>query len=247
MSRRYGTEYHRFPSTHWSLIGRASDEATQWDALNHLLQRYLPALRSHLIYRRSIKPQDADDLVQGFITQRILDSNLVQLADAGRGKFRTFLATALDNYTANEIRSRCAKKRAADHAQHLAEEVADDALRSDSRADDVFDVEWAKSLLAESMDRMKAECRATDRTDLWELFELRMMRPIFENDTPPSYDEIVERFQFRSPSQASNALVTAKRMFARHLRATVSEYIREDSEIEGEIEDLRRILARQTT
>ena len=246
MSRRYGTEYHRFPSTHWSLIGRAGSEATQLEALNHLLQRYLPALRSHLIYRRNIKPQDADDLVQGFITQRILDSNLVQLADAGRGKFRTFLATALDNYTANEIRARCAKKRAADHAQHLAEEVADNALRSDAVAGDVFDVEWAKSLLGESMERMQAECRATGREDLWELFQLRMMQPIFESSTPPSYDEIVQRFNFRSPSQASNALVTAKRMFARHLRATVSEYIKDDEEIDGEIEELQRILARQT-
>jgi len=43
---------------------------------------------------------------------------------------------------------------------------------------------------------------------------------------------------------SSNLLITAKRMFARRLRAVVGEYMGEDGEVEQEIADLRAILGR---
>jgi hypothetical protein len=54
----------------------------------------------------------------------------------------------------------------------------------------------------------------------------------------------VEKFGFRSPTEASNALVTAKRMFVRALRAVVAEYARDENGIDREIEELRAILSR---
>ena len=77
----------RFPTTHWSLVGRAGQDATEnkRQAVGELLNRYLPALRAQsayhrqsrwitfdLVYGKRLAPEDADDLLQEFIATKIL-------------------------------------------------------------------------------------------------------------------------------------------------------------------------------
>ena len=58
------------------------------------------------------------------------------------------------------------------------------------------------------------------------------------------YEELVAKFGLRSPSEASNLLITAKRMFARVLREVVRETVADEAEVETEIMELKRILSR---
>jgi len=244
MADPFATNYQRFPTTHWSLVGQAgADALSNSEALNQLLTRYLPALRTHLVAKRRIDRHEADDILQGFMTSRILENDLVELADAGRGRFRSLLATALDNYAANEFRDRSVKKRAPDQAGNLAEGDVDLAAKSRDDPSQSLDIAWAKQLLSECLARMRVEGTASERGELWGLFELRMLKPIFEGGDPPAYEEIVQRFGYRSPAQASNALITAKRMFARYMRIVVPEYVRDGAEVDGEIAQLQEILA----
>ena len=90
---------------------------------------------------------------------------------------------------------------------------------------------------------MQQECKASGRQDLWAVFEGRILQPIRDGAEPLSYEEIIQRFQFQSPAQASNALITGKRMFARLLRLVVSQYASDEKEIENEIRDLQRIVS----
>src|SRR4051794_36682601 len=95
----------RFPTTRWSLVARAGEsgdaaEAARREALGVILGRYLPALRAHLLARR-VPAGWVDDLLQGFIADKVIEYNLLGYADRGRGKFRTFLLTALDRFAAN--------------------------------------------------------------------------------------------------------------------------------------------------
>ena len=103
---------------------------------------------------------------------------------------------------------------------------------------------WARSVISEALRQMQAECESSGRTDLWGVFQCRVVGPILEGAPPVDYRELVERFGFQSPTQASNALTTAKRMYARALRSAVGEYARDEHEIESEIEELKGILAR---
>ncbi|MCZ7591643.1 MAG: hypothetical protein M5U15_05600 [Kiritimatiellae bacterium] len=57
-----------------------------------------------------------------------------------------------------------------------------------------------------------------------------------------TYAEIVQRLQFATPMQASNALTTVKRMFERTFRAVVQEYTGDDRDVDREIAELRKIL-----
>jgi len=244
MAKRPTDQYAVFPTTDWSLVGHAGGESDnrRREALNRLLARYRPALVAHLVFAKQIPPHDADDLVQGFVENKILYRNLVGAADRGRGRFRRLLVTALENYVANELRRDSAKKRAADHARPVDPLVQDRWSAADVPPDQAFDFEWARQLLNDVARRMQERCTNSQRESLWGVFEARILGPIIDGKEPPGYDQLVRQFRFRSPSEASNALITAKRMYARLLREAIAEYIPE-ADIDAEIQDLERILS----
>jgi len=229
-----------FPETQWSLVFRAGggDEVRR-EAMGELLGRYLPALKAHLVLRKRVDPDRANDLVQGFAADKVVERDLLGHVTGGKGKFRTFLLTAFDRYVISEFRRRTAKKRSPGRLMSL-----DDVDQEGPAPSDPFDVAWARELLREVLDRMRAECRATERPDIWDVFECRVLTPTLEDTKPVPYEQVVRRFGFRSPSHASHVLETAKRMFARLLRSAVEEYVGEAGDVEAEIGELREILSR---
>lgn len=234
-----------FPTTRWSLVGRAAlpGAANGPLALGELCQIYLPALRAHLVGAMRVEENRADDLLQGFLTDKVLEQNMIALADPKRGKFRTFLLTALERFIVDVHRYDSARKRAPrsrmldvdDHADHVAEHV-DPA--------DAFDRTWAGTVLSEVMRRMRAECEATNRPHLWGIFEARMLLPITDGTPPPPHEELARAWNLEGPAQSANALGSAKRLFTRTFRAVVAEYAADDSEVDSEIRELWEIFAR---
>jgi hypothetical protein len=122
-------------------------------------------------------------------------------------------------------------------------EQADELPASASPAE-AFDAAWARSVIAEALQRMQRECAQSGRRVVWDLFHCRVVAPALEGTKPPAYEDLIARFQLSSPSQASNVLVTAKRMYVRVLRAVVAQYTRNEADIDAEINDLRNVLAR---
>jgi len=225
-----------FQPTQWTMVAKAGDPAHPLhdEALSRLLNLYRPALCSHLIHRRRLQPAQADDLLQEFIVRKILQYNLPARADRARGKFRTFLLTALDNF----VRTRNAGE---DPCGSISENL--DPSDNSPAPDESFDVPWARQVLQEAMRRMRSECQHVGRLDIWDVFESRIVAPTLEGAPPVDYQTLVNRHNLQSPMQASNILMTGKRMFERTLRSVISGYAGEE-EIEAEIVELRQILAR---
>lgn len=224
-----------FKTTRWTLVAEAADPQNPLheEALAHLLTLYRPALWSHLVNRCRIDPHRADDLLQDFILKKILQYNLIQHADRSRGKFRTLLLTSLDNF----VRSAGAKS-------DCVGQFPENFQPPDQRPglDQEFDIPWARQVLHESLRRMQAECRHGNRMEIWDIFESRILAPILEGAAALSYDQLVSRHHLESPAQASNLLITSKRMFERNLRTVVGEYASED-QIDTEIAELRETLS----
>jgi hypothetical protein len=105
-------------------------------------------------------------------------------------------------------------------------------------------VAWARQVIDQTLRRMREQCDADGRPDLWGLFDVRVVGPTLRNEPAPAYEDLVASFGFASPTKASNALVTAKRMFERTLRGLVMEYAGGDASVEGELRDLRKVLSR---
>jgi len=234
-----------FPVTHWTMIGRAgeSDPAGSRAALDELLRVYLPALRTYLTSVRRMEEAEADDLLQSFVAAKFLESNLAAGAEQGRGKFRTLLLTSLERFMISQWRRTAARKRGGGRSEIDLEQIQIPAGGQPGPGD-LFEIAWARELLGEVTRRMQAECERTGHADFWGVFESRILGPIIDGTEPADYTDLVQRFGLKSPAQASNVLVTAKRMFQRILRLTVAEYAHSEPETEEEIRDLQRILSR---
>ncbi len=242
MDGSYGNA--RFPSTHWSLVAQAGqrDAQSKREAIGRLVERYFPALRAHLIYTKRLRPDRADDLLQEFTASKILEKDLLAQADRQLGKFRTFLLTALDRFALNQMRNEGARKRAPAAGARLEGGGWAENLPCQQGPADTFDIAWARGVIDQAVTQMHTECEKSGRMDVWGVFECRILGPTLEGTEPLDYRQLVERFGFRSPSEASNVLVTAKRMYARTLRSVVGQYARDDEEIGSEIAELREIL-----
>lgn len=232
-----------FPTTIWSLVRRADDEQSvvRGPALDDLLRRYAPAMTAHLVRRKRVPPDRADDLVQGFIADKVLEKRLVGTADPDRGRFRTLLLTALDRYAVSTYRAASAQKRGGGNVASL-EALGAPAAGPDGPAD-AFDVDWARGVLDQALTRMRSHCTQSGRDDLWGVFCDRLLTPTLERTAPPPYETLVERYAIATPAQAANLLITGKRMFARTLKEVIAEYAGDDDDaVGGEMDDLLRVL-----
>jgi RNA polymerase sigma-70 factor (ECF subfamily) len=231
--------YHPFPNTHWSLVRRAGEEdaGTRREALGVLLARYAPALRSYLRVVKKVPTTQVEDLVQGFIAERMLEGEVIARADPARGRFRALLLTSLNNYAASQWRAERVRR-----GETLGEQ-AEEMPSTTSAPAAAVEAAWARALVRDVLAAMRRECMATERADVWAVFEGRILAEIFGAGDVVPYEALATELELKTPGQAANLLVTGKRMYARLLRQAVGEYEREPAAVETEIADLRRVLA----
>jgi len=225
--------------TDWSLLADAADSRTavRRRALGRVIDRYTPAMRAHLVRSKGLAPELADEVLQSFVAERILERGLVAHADASRGRFRAFLLTCLTNHLTDWRRSE-ARRRWDPLASDADEPPADDARGSG----DAFHVEWTRLTIDEALARTERELREAGSTPLWHLFVDRVVDRWLHGRQPPPYRELVAKYGFASPGQAQNRLTTAKRTFRRHLRGVLAEYAADG--IDEELASLGHILER---
>ncbi len=92
-------------------LARPRVSVEQSVALGDLLARYLPALRAFLISELRLDAHRAEDLLQGFVAERVVEQNLLARADQRRGRFRTFLLACLRNHVGMQRRHEAAAAR----------------------------------------------------------------------------------------------------------------------------------------
>ena len=105
---RSGTQ---FATTHWSTVLAAGDSASAGSsaALERLCRSYWYPLYA-FVRRKGHPPEDAQDLTQAFFA-RFIEKRFLKGVDRERGRFRTFLLTALSHFLANEwYRVKAAKR-----------------------------------------------------------------------------------------------------------------------------------------
>jgi DNA-directed RNA polymerase specialized sigma24 family protein len=188
---------------------------------------------------------DAEDLVQGFIADRILENYLLARADDRQGRFRSLLIRSLENYVLDHFR-----RKRIDRTLKRTAAGQDETSNPDWRIAcgqpcvDPFDVAWARQVLAKSISNMRDQCRLEGHSDRWKVFELRVIDPLWRGRPEPSCEELVQRVGLDSPRQAANVLVTAKRHFRRVLEETVAEYVCEGEAVTDELQQLASIVSR---
>lgn len=238
-----------WPLTIWSEVRQAGQEVGKdADRLNALILRYHPPLRIHLAASFPKLGPHHDELIQNFSQDRILRDGWLLKADQERGKFRNFLKTSLTNYVICWIREakRHGRLESLDDEENPNRPNLEAQVVTPS-AEDRFNLEWLRAILTETLRRTEDDCRKPGkqqpkRSHIWEIFSLRILNPILQETQPPSYDELVHMFGLKSPTEGTNMLLSAKRIFERHLKAVVGEYEQQDRATQFEIAELKESL-----
>jgi hypothetical protein len=230
-----------FPQTDWAELRRAAEAETI--PLDRLIRLYWQPLKIYFLATFPNLKDQAELWLQDFAEDKILQEGWLRKADKSRGRFRDFLKTSLRNFVLNRLnRAECKNPPVSlDDLQH--------ELPEPTVAAEAFDLAWAQAVLSETLRRMEADCRHPGadqprRGQIWEMFRLRLLEPVFNHAPPPPYDQLIERFGLKSPTDASNTLLSAKRIFKGHLSDVIKEYAGKDAATAVEIRELEQFLGR---
>jgi hypothetical protein len=230
-----------FPRTDWAELGQAteSDEAR----LDRLIRAYWAPLRIFLVATFPSLKDQADLLLQDFAEDKILKKGWLQRADHTRGRFRDFLKTSLRHFVLDRL-NRAEFK----HPPLSLDELTHEPPAADGPSEE-FDLTWVRTVLARVLREMEEDCKnpAADqprRGHIWEMFRLRLLEPVFNDAPSPPYDELIARFGLRSPTDASNLLLSAKRIFKSHLNRVIQDYAGQDAATAAEIQALEEFISR---
>lgn len=230
-----------FATTLWSVVLAAGDpRSSQFTrALEALCRSYWYPLYAY-VRRRGHNPQDAQDLTQGFFAA-LLAGNYLARADRERGRFRTFLLTAFDNFLHNEHDRTTALKRGGGREivsweEHIAEGRYAREPAGGLSPEQVYEKRWAATLLERVLARLRAEFEETERRELFDQLKPHLWG---EDDATP-YAQLATRFNMT----VSAVKVTVHRLRRRYrevLREEIAQTVADPAEIDGEIQYLIRV------
>jgi len=176
-----------FHTTHWSRIAAATgnEGETSQAALADLCQAYWYPLYAFL-RRRGRTAEDARDLTQGFFAA-LLEKGYLADADPDRGRFRSFLLTAISRFASKEHDKAAAQKRGGGRAI-LSIDFADGERRYRNEPADnwtperIFERRWALTLLDRTLAQLRQEHEASGKLAQFELLKIFLTG---ESGVPP--------------------------------------------------------------
>jgi RNA polymerase sigma factor (sigma-70 family) len=227
-----------FTATHWSVVRRASacDDDQAHLALSQLCERYWKPLYS-FVSRQGHSHEDACDLVQSFFA-RLLEKNYLKAADSEKGRFRTFMLTAIKRFMANDWRDSQRLKRGGGvqivpidncpvAASPLAELVAPRAPESD------FDREWALTLLARVSARLQQEFDGAAKSDAFAVLRVYLTADAAD----AAYAETGAKIGLTAPAMRV-AVHRLRQRYRELIRSEIADTLSDASMVDAELEHL---------
>jgi DNA-directed RNA polymerase specialized sigma24 family protein len=239
----YDTAFH---TTHWTEIFDAGSEEQpcQQAALAELLKQYWKPVYSYLRCK-GYERETAKDLTQGFFHEIVLGRSLIQQADRSKGRFRTFLLTALDRYVTDIHRTEKRKKRMPEAGIISLDDVDWLAIPDrDGTPTQVFDHAWASAVLDQALAAVEANYRSKNKAAHWDVFRARIVDPIMENAECPALPDLCEKYGISDTAKASKMIIRVKRRFRTLLRRHVRQLVNSDAEVDDEIRYLMQVFSK---
>jgi RNA polymerase sigma factor (sigma-70 family) len=234
----------RFVTTRWTLVAAAaadSSDPQRQEALGDLCQAYWPPLYAFL-RRRGHSPEDAQDLTQGFFA-RVLERRDFRAADPARGRFRSFLLSALQHYAINEHERASTVKRGG-RVQRLSldfEEVERTYVleaRHDDSPDRVFNRKWAAISLDRALGRLRDECHTLGKGALADA----LLPYLTDTGQLPAYRTVAEQLGL-TEGATKVAVHRLRQRFGAILRLEIAETVLAPADVDDEVRELIRALS----
>ena len=231
----------RFDTTRWSVVMLAREgSASARAALEDLCRTYRPPVLAYV--RHNVRDrQAAEDLVQTFFA-KFLEHAWYADADPARGRFRTFLLTALKRFLIDAEQEAMTIKRGGrmrfrslDHDGLDGD--ADTRTQDADSPESAFERSWALAVIGVAMRRLRSEAVGAGKQELFDqLGEFLAERPD-ETD----YARVADALKIRR-----NTLAVTVHRLRHRLRALIRDELARttatDDELESELHDLRAAL-----
>jgi RNA polymerase sigma factor (sigma-70 family) len=170
----------RFSTTRWSVVLSCADAESGNElsrkALSQLCKTYWRPIFAFTC-RRGYSIPDAQDLTQDFFLM-VLEGSLLQRADPARGRFRSLLLKALQNFLIDKAAKKHARKRGG-HMQFvswdewMAEAPSQLSISGHEAenwsAEKIYDVRWAATVVEHALRRLGEECENRGRRRVFDV------------------------------------------------------------------------------
>ena len=231
-----------FVTTHWSVVLAAGhgDTTRADDALAHLCQTYWYPLYAYA-RRRGCSPPDAQDLTQEFFV-RLLEGNWVAKADRERGRFRSFLLSAMKHFMANEWNKAHTQKRGGRQPiLSLDDESAEQRYRLEpaeqATPESLFERGWVLTLLEGVLARLEEEYCHTGK-QAW----MEAIRPALTSDRGAlDYAQMAHKLGM-TETAARVAVHRLRQRYRQLIRAEVASTVASPEDVDGEMSQLFQVL-----
>jgi len=229
------SERHWFATTHWSVVLRAGDaqalHASQ--ALEKLCRTYWPPLYSY-VRHQGFRPEDAQDLTQAFFA-KLLEKNFWARANPEKGRFRSFLLTALRHFVNDERdRARTAKRGGGvsfiPFDEGTGEEHFFKGLNPNLNSEQQYDRQWAATVLEQARAKLRQECIASGKSELYDRVNLLSDQP----EKADSYADVARQLGM-SVSAIKSAVSRLRARYGALVREEVAHTVFSPAELDAEI------------
>jgi RNA polymerase sigma-70 factor (ECF subfamily) len=225
---------------------RAADAktASALESLEELCRTYWYPLYAY-VRRKGHSPENASDLTQEFFA-RLLKGDFPAGIEPGKGRFRSFLLTALNRFLIDEWKKTQTAKRGSGSAQlsldALIWERGESQFQIESTAgqspERLFDRAWAETMLENVLKKLASECR--ERGDN----RFRVLRPFLTaGDDPPTLAEAATQLNLSLPGFKS-LLHRFRSRYRELLLAEVGQTLSTKEGLRAEIEELMAAVRR---
>ena len=233
-----------FPRTRWSLVLAATRRnlSESKEAMEAICRAYWHPLYAYA-RRRGHSPHDAQDLTQAFFL-RFLEKRWLDAADPERGRLRTYLVVAMRNFMAKEWRRASAQRRGGGLSHvPLDTEFAESRYAAiptaPLEAEDLFDRQWALTLLDLTLGRLRAEYAAAGRKDDFDVLKACLMAARGATHYAALATELGV-----TEGAARVAAHRLRKRFRQVYREEIAQTLSEDTDVDAEMRHLAGVLAR---
>lgn len=228
-------EKRRFATTQWSVVLAAGDVGHHEAriALARLCETYWYPLYAY-VRRRVGNVHDAQDLTQAFFSH-LLEKQAIARADRNRGRFRTFLVTALKNFLTNEWEKARAEKRGGGRA-----ELSLDFDSGESRyqiepshewtPQKLYERRWVLTLLDQVLESLRIELAEAGNAEHFDQFK----GALTNEATAADYERAAEALRITSAA-AKQAAYRMRKRYRRLFREEVARTVADEAEVDDEI------------
>lgn len=185
------------------------------------------------VRRRGHSVEEAQDLTQEFFA-RLIEKQWLTAADASKGRFRTFLLTAMNHFLAKEWRRTTAAKRGGNKKlislDDTAEARYEKEAASDLPPDRLYERRWALSVFDQALRRLRQRYEGVDKACHYDC--LKQFLSIQPDDGEYS---IVGKELEMSPGAVAAAVHRLRQQYREVVRAEVAQTVESQEELEEEM------------